>query len=198
MTYSVYSDKELLLRLQQGDHSAFDIIYDLYKRRLAGNLLRLLKSDELVDDVLQELFANVWQHRKNIDTDRPIKSYLFQIGRNLCVDIFRRAARDQVYFQYLKENFEEGYMVLEETLIKNEQPQLLEKAISTLSPQRQNIFRLCRLEGKSYKEVAKILGISTATINAHITIANKQVRDYVLNNKDIVYIALTVLTAQDI
>lgn len=175
-------EKNLLLRLRDGDSQAFEAVYHLYKRRLAGNLLRLLKSHDLVDDVLQELFAKLWQHRATINVDQPLKAYLFGIARNLTIDTFRRASREEQFRNHLLANFQEGYSHVEERMMPDERRALLEEAIAQMPPQRQRVFRLCKLEGKSYEEVAELLEISTATVNVHITKAHQQLHAF-FNNR---------------
>ncbi len=171
-------ERDLLQKLRDGDRQAFETIYHHYKRRLAGNLLRLLKSHDLVDDALQELFARLWEHRATVSVDQPLKAYLFGIARNLTIDTYRRAAREEKFRNRLTEAFEEAYRHVEERLMPDERLEWLEEAIAQLPPQRQRVFRLCKLEGKSYEEVSELLDISTATINAHITKANRQVQEF--------------------
>lgn len=171
-------ERDLLLRLRDGDRQAFETIYHRYKRRLAGNLLRLLKSHDLVDDALQELFAKLWEHRAAVAVDQPVKAYLFGIARNLTIDTFRRAAREEKFRNLLTAAFEEAYQHVEERLMPDERLALLEEAIALFPPQRQRVFRLCKLEGKSYEEVSELLHISTATVNAHITKGNQQLQEF--------------------
>ena len=53
-------EKSLLLQLKSGDERAFEILYSNYKFRVAGNLFKLLKSEDLVKEILQELFFKIW------------------------------------------------------------------------------------------------------------------------------------------
>jgi len=169
-----HSDEKVLLeRLRKGDEPAFMEIYHRYKKRLAGNLLKLLKSDELTDDMLQELFIKLWEHRANIDPEQPIKGYLFKVAENLVYDVFRRAARDKTMREYLRAVQPYTYNHIEHHISDKENMALLEKVISQMPPQRQKIFRLCKIEGKSHEEVSRILGISTSTINNQIVKASQ-------------------------
>ena len=70
-----------------------------------------------------------------------------------------------------------NYMALEEFVANDEKSVLLQNAINKLPPQRQQVFRLCKLEGKSYKEVSELLGISLSTISDHIVKATKSIRN---------------------
>lgn len=74
-------EKTLLFQLKNGDERAFEILYNSYKFRLAGNLFKLLKSDDLVKETLQELFFKIWEVRTQIDPEKSFESYLFALQR---------------------------------------------------------------------------------------------------------------------
>lgn len=177
-------EKVLLARLHQGDSEAFEAIYHLYKRRLAGNLLRLVKSDELVEELLQELFLKLWHHRHRIDVDQSVRAYLFRIAENMVYDLYRAAARDKKMRERLGADPFAGYTHIEESIFKAEESQRLEHAISQLPPRRQQIFRLSKIEGKSYDEIARQLNISKSTINDHLLKANRFLKEYFSNYTD--------------
>ncbi len=169
----ITDEKDLLLRLRGGSEAAFEAIYHRYKKRLGGNLLRMLKSDALADEALQDLFMKLWESRATIDVEKPIRAYLFRIAENLVMDVYRRAARDkQLKAHLLSIHPDEGHNPTEQALYRKEHRQLLEDAIALLPPQCQQVYRLCKLEGLSYDEVSQRLRISTSTINSHIAKAN--------------------------
>lgn len=169
-------EKELLIRLRSGDEQAFEILYHSHKRKLAGNLLRLLKSEELAQETLQELFLKIWDNRANIDPERSFRSYLFRIAQNMVYDLFRRSARDKRIETYLMSASSEMYSHIEEDIFNREMAQLLQQTIDMLPPQRKKVFTLFKIEGKSYKEISEEMSISNATINEHIQKANQFLR----------------------
>ncbi|MBW3524689.1 RNA polymerase sigma factor [Chryseobacterium sp. NKUCC03_KSP] len=89
------NEKELLLRLQQGDYRAFENIYTNHKEKIANRLLRLLKSYDLVEDILQELFIRLGNNRKTIDTEKQIEAYLYTMATNLVNDYFQSVSKDK-------------------------------------------------------------------------------------------------------
>ncbi len=171
-------ERNLLLQLRAGSYEAFERVYDRYKGPLMGNLLKLLKSPDLASEMLQELFTKLWNHRASIDVERPIKGYLFRIAENLVIDMFRRAARDKEMRNYFMAHMHEAYDHIESHLFSQEYRHILQQAIYQLPPQRQQVFRLCKLEEKSYQEVSELLGISQAAVNDHITKANTFLKEY--------------------
>ncbi|MBE5319831.1 sigma-70 family RNA polymerase sigma factor [Pedobacter sp. MR2016-19] len=171
-------EKSLLLQLKNGDERAFEILYNNYKYRIAGNLFKLLKSDDLVKEVLQELFFKIWEVRTQIDAEKSFKSYLFRIAENLVHDYFRKVAKDKRLLTKMVASGSELYLHVEEDLLSKEDAQKLQKAIDLMPPQRKMVFTLCKLEGKSYKEVEQIMGINAKTISSHMLQANRFLKTY--------------------
>ncbi|WP_207423283.1 RNA polymerase sigma factor [Desertivirga brevis] len=164
-------EKILLERLREGDQYAFSLLYDRYKFPLASNLLKFLKSDDLAEEALQDLFIKVWENRLKIDPNKPFKAFLYGVAKNLVYDIFRKSARDKRLEDQLMQGAIE-YSHIEEGLYQKEYQKLLDETIALLPPQRRLVFTLFKIEGKSYKEISEMLGISHSTINDHVQKAN--------------------------
>ncbi len=174
----ITDEKDLLLRLREGDHRAFESIYHAYKSRLIHNLLRMVKSRELVEELMQDLFLSLWENRARIDPAQPFKAYLFTVAGNLAKNMLRKAAYDQrLYAFLLSAASDAAYTHIEEQLATKENKALLEQLLDKLPPQRRKVYRLCKLEGKSYREVSEALGISEGTVNDHIRKANRFFKD---------------------
>lgn len=189
-TVSSFDEKEWLLLLKQGNEQAFEKIYNLYSSRLFGNIYRMVKSESATKEILQDVFLKIWSNRAGIDPEKSFRSYLFRIAENNVYDFFRKAKRDKNMQARLFAAATEQYVHIEEMMFKKENALILEKAINSLSPQRQQVFRLCKLEDKSYNEVSQLLGISVSTISDHIVKANKAIREYLFNHDDVVIILL--------
>ena len=171
-------EQVLLLQLKNGDERAFEILYNNYKLRIAGNLFKLLKSEDLVKETLQELFFKIWEARTQIDPGKSFKSYLFRIAENLVHDYYRKVAKDKRLLAKMVASSSELYLHIEEDLLGKEEAQKLQQAIDLMPPQRKMVFTLCKLEGKSYREVEEIMGINAKTISSHMLQANRFLRAY--------------------
>ncbi|GEN71169.1 RNA polymerase sigma factor [Chryseobacterium lathyri] len=170
-------EKELLLRLRKGDHIAFELLYNKYYQSLTGHLIRLLKSTELAKEVVQDTFMAVWEHRDRIDTERPLKSYIFKTATNNTFNIFKKAAYDEKYRAYLFPIIEVGYEHIEARVFEKENEQMLGEIMQRMSKKQREVFVLCKLQGKSYEEAGKELNISTNTIHTHIKRANLFIKE---------------------
>lgn len=182
-------ERELLVKLRDGDTMAFDTLYDKYAERLTAKLFKLLKSWNEVEEALQELFVKVWENREKIDPDKSFPSYLYRIAVNIVHDYYRRMARDKEIAAQL---FEQISVYSADTLaLQIKADEELMRIIEKLPPQRKTIFKLCKLEGKSYAEVSKMLSISEATIGDHIAKANR----FIYGNYDKSALMLALLYA---
>lgn len=173
-------ERELLLKLQKGDHHAFNQIYDHYKIQLGLRILRMVKSTEIAEELLQDMFMRLWTNRENIDPSKSVKAYLYQIAKNMVIDLMRRASKEQHILQQIIQSSSEIYDHVEESLFRKENEAILQLAIDQLPPQRKKIFVHCKLEGMSYKEVAELYSISTSTVNDHIQKSTHLIREYLM------------------
>lgn len=176
--FAVSSNPRDLVRfLTEGNEAAFEALYHLYSRRLALFLIKLLKSEDLACEVLQDVFVKVWNNRKNIDPAQSFRSYLFRIAENCVHDFFRKAARDKKLQEALIRNTCKDYNPVEDTVYMKERNRLLREAIEALPPKRRQIFQSVKIEGRSYEEVSHMLHVSVSTINDHIVKATKSIRE---------------------
>lgn len=175
---ALQEEKDLIRLLQTGDEYAFEKLYRLYSVRILKKLLRLVKDEEIAAELLQDTFLKLWEKREGLDPEQSLRSYLFRIAENKITDLFRRAAYDRKLREHLVAVSTELCHVTEDAIDFKDGQELLQQAISSLPPQRQKIFILCKIEGKSYEETAELLGISAGTVNDHMVKAGRAVRKY--------------------
>lgn len=184
-------EKKLLLQIREGDVKAFEHIYNIYSPRLYGNIMKIVKSAGVTEELLQDVFQRIWEHRKNIDPEKSFKSYIFTIARNLVYDYFNKASRQRLLERYLQGTEQKLVVNTQHRLEEKESALILERAVRQLSPQRKLVYTLCKIEGKSYEDVSKTLGISVSTISDHIVKATKSIKAYYLS-KDLLYIFILI------
>ena len=190
---SPHDERELLSLLKQGNEQAFEKIYKVYSSRLFGNVFKMVKSESTTQEILQDVFIKIWNNRASIDLDKSFRSYLFRIAENKVYDFFRKASRDKKIQAQLFATATEEYEHIETMIHRKENDLLLKKAIESLSPQRQQVFRLIKLDNKSYEEVSRLMGISVSTISDHIVKANKAIREFIFTHNDMMIILFCFL-----
>lgn len=177
-------EKEMVLQLRNGDSHAFGFLYRSYKRQIYAKLKKLLHSEEMAEEVLQEVFFKLWLNRDKLDTEQSFSSYLYRIAANLVYDHFRKSTLDIKMQQHFIAAGSELYDHIEEHINYKESQELINRAIESLPPKRQEIFRLIKLEGKTYEEVSRLLNISNSTIQDHIVKATRVVKAQVLGTQE--------------
>ena len=165
--------------LKNGQRSAFDFVYKKYSKSLLSRMQRMVKSPEIADELLQDVFLKVWTNRTDIDLDKSFKGWIFTIAQTTVFTYYRKLALDKKMQQHVLEVFVEFYEQTEEYIFNKERMQLLNSAVDQLPPQRKEIFRLCKIEGKSYQEAAELLSISPSTVSNQLVSATKSVKRYV-------------------
>lgn len=178
-------EKELVVKLKRGDSIAFEQLYNLYKYPLAINVLRLVKSEEITQDIIQELFITIWRTRNQIDPHKSFSAYLHTIARNMVMDVFRKSLRDKKLEDILMSTSTEIYSHIEEDIFTKETKTQIDEIIDLLPPKRRMVFKLCKLEGKSYKEVSEKLNISVTTVNDHIKKANAFLKSELCSSQEL-------------
>ncbi|MBL1409252.1 RNA polymerase sigma factor [Sphingobacterium faecale] len=178
----VKKERELLVLMRDGDESAFEKLYFIYAQSITSHLLYLLKSSELVQEVLQDTFMAVWEYRDNIDLEQSFKSYLYKIATNKTYKLFRKAASDKRYRAYLCTVTEEGHYPIESYIYSKESQVLLNTLLNRMPAKQREVFTLFKVDGYSYAEISTKLGISHSTINTHINRANQFLKKEVLTN----------------
>ncbi|MEV4885110.1 sigma-70 family RNA polymerase sigma factor [Chitinophaga ginsengisegetis] len=189
----LYNEKELLASVSLGDEKAFHVLYYHYSPRIYSNLLKLVKSADLAQELLQQVFVNIWLRHEAIDPEKSFRSYLFTTANNLVIDFYRKVKRDKLLMDKLLAAAQEYYLHTEEWLHEKETMHLIQAAINDLPPQRKIIFTLCKLENRTYKEVSELLGISPATVNSQIVKATSTIQKKLMANRDVAGILLAYL-----
>ncbi|SEO00447.1 RNA polymerase sigma-70 factor, ECF subfamily [bacterium A37T11] len=179
------NEKELLEKLQEGDEYAFNQIYHKYKNKMARNFLRVLRSEELAADALQELFMKIWEQRSQILPEKPIEGLLVHVARNIAIDYYRRGARDEKMQAHFTQAAEEVYTYIEELIIAKEHIAQVQQMVSELPEQQRKCFSLHKLEGKNHQEISVIMGISISTVGYHISQAGQSLKKRIKDHPEI-------------
>jgi RNA polymerase sigma-70 factor (ECF subfamily) len=182
--------EELVNQLREGAETAFNALYNAYSKPIWLRILRLVKEKDIADELLQEVFINIWKNRQQIDPGKSFKAFIYTVAQNLVYNYFRKNASDSNLLQHLLLQSPRHYMNVEQLMEEKELRQFLDEAIKQLSPQRKRAFILCKLEGRSYEEASKIMGVSVATINSHITQSLQFLKEYAVKHLKLIILVL--------
>jgi len=187
---NITAENKLLIALSHGDEQAFFALYDQYSHALFSTIFRMVKDRQVSEEIVQDVFLKVWQKRSTIDPNRSFKSWIFTIAKNDVISWYRKLAKETAMQENLYQHFEQLYVMEKEGDMHEKQAELLERALNTLSGRRKEIFVLCKIEQKSYEEVAQKLNISVSTVSNAMVKSNQHIRQFVQDHYDEILVVL--------
>lgn len=190
---TITNDRDLVVRLINNDQDAFCELYARYKDRLLYFAMKFVKSRDFAEDVYQDAFTIIWQSRRFLDPERAFSSYLYTIVKNRVLNILRDIENDRKLKSYILANAIDYNDSTNQYLQTNELEVILTKALKKLTPRQRQIFEMSRNEQMTHKEIAEILGISVFTVQEHISIALKSIKDYLKEYPDYLVGLLLIL-----
>ncbi|QEL02633.1 sigma-70 family RNA polymerase sigma factor [Olivibacter sp. LS-1] len=160
--------KDVLEAISCGNHSAFNLFYKVYHPVVLRVVKRYIKTEDLVGDVVQEIFAKIWTERTKLIDVLSLESYLFIVVKNYTLNYLHKIATDLAQQQQILARFESGINSVDQHVIDKEYQVKLQEILDRLPAQTKRVFELCRVEGKSYEESSKMLGVSKSAIKKHM------------------------------
>jgi RNA polymerase sigma-70 factor (ECF subfamily) len=152
----------------------FETIFFETKDRVFGFLKKILHDDARVQDCMQQCYLKLWETLDTIDTDKEVLPLLFTYSRNICIDSLRKNNRyvwmdDLSSFseKLVDERTPQAYINQKEVVTE------LEELLHDMPTRRKQVFKLIKLNGFTYREVAQQLNISVSTVEKHMHEAHK-------------------------
>lgn len=196
LSNSIPLPHDLIDRIRSGDAQAFELVFSTFYTVLAEFAERYTRDSALAEDVVDDVFTNLWQMRLQWNPRMGIRSYLFGAVRNRALNAIRQnrnnlplplsgslrdihtSANSHIYSNI--EGAEEENA--EQSLLRNESWQQLSDAIEHLSDREKLLIRLRWREQLSWEEIASILEISIAAAQMQHTRTLRVLRDRLRNH----------------
>jgi RNA polymerase sigma-70 factor (ECF subfamily) len=186
-------DEHLMIQLlQKGNVVAFDSLFDVYSPKLFGFAVKYFKNETDAEELVQEVFVKVWERRHTINSELSFKAYLFKIALNYIRKYFNKRAISLRYLESLQNNPE---MTAIEPFMEDNFESVLQKItliIEQMPPRRREIFVKSKLEGKSSKEIAAELKITTGTVDNHVSEGLRFIRTHI-SSENLPFLLFAVL-----
>lgn len=174
---SLPSEKDLLLKVANGDEKCFRQLFFKYHQLLGTHIYRLTNSLDIAEEIVQDVFLKLWTSREALSEVHNFKAYLFVVSKNHTLNCMRKRSKERMYIRKSEENFARDYSDSEaESDIYRS---LLDEAINRLPAQQQKVYLLSRHERLRYAEVASRLDISRETVKKYLQIATASIIEYV-------------------
>jgi RNA polymerase sigma-70 factor (ECF subfamily) len=188
---TLHNEKGLLGRIAEGDEAAFTLLLRHFRNKVYTQSLVYLKSALIAQEITQDVFLKVWANRSGLPHIDNFSGYLFIITRNEIISALRKKGRE---LAALSESLVENGWIPDQQLLYKESYQLLLQGIEALPPARKDVFKMSRLEGLSYEEIAERQGISRNGVKDHIVKSLLFLRNYLRTHTDDTLTLLLLLT----
>lgn len=166
----------LAQRLKSGDAKAFDFLMENFYQNLCTYSYSLIHDYAKAEDIVQNVFVDLWIKRENINPELSLKNYMYRSVHNGFIDQYRKNKPiiyvEKKYLEALDHVVEIEPEIMESLKVK------LQQEIGKLPKKCKQIFLLNKKEGLTQIEISEYLGVSTKTVEGHITRAFK-----ILNKK---------------
>lgn len=185
-----YNLDQVLRSLAEEETSAliaFRQLYDCFSLRVYQSAKKILHSEAMAKDIVQEVFISIWQRRKELSHIINIESYLFGVARNRAMAmITSNLKNDSVRKEYV-----ERILADDGSLYKEQCEHTLNRLVDALPTKRQQIFRLAKYDGMKHEAIASHLNISVNTVQHAISKALK----FIHERKDAIGVLLLIVFA---
>ncbi len=169
-------DLQILEKLKQGDSKAYKELFDLYYMPLCVYALKYCDSFQLAEDIVQDLFVQLWDKKLFMKFEGAISPYLFKSVKNNTFQAIKKKSR--YHFEAIENQINKLMADEKVDLASIEKEKIkLYAEVEALPEKSKEIFKAIVLDSMKYKEVAASLGISVNTVKTQYSRALKQLRN---------------------
>jgi len=185
-------ERKLIGNIKSGDEQAFELLFRTYYLRLCGFANKFIADIAESEEIVQEVFLNIWEKRDLLKLDSDMRPYLFKSVQNLCFNFLEhRKVVDNYYavIELIYKNQTENFNTYESVLYAEFQGKA-DQAIGSLPDECRKIFLMSRHDGLKYSEIAEKLGISVKTVETQMGRALARLKTELKDYLTILLIAL--------
>ena len=169
MEISYDLDIKMLHRLKKGDVSAFEDIFRKYNGKIYRFVLATLYDKSLAEDITQNVFTSIWEHRRDIVPEKNFQAYLYAIAKNMVYRETEKMILASRYHDHVNKLFlDEKDFSTEEIIDANSLEEIILRLIDKLPEARRKIFLLHFTEDLSNKEISKRLSVSEENVETQV------------------------------
>ncbi len=173
----ILPDSDLLPKIKDGNKKAWEMLVTKYYNPLLNFILSMIRSEATAEELLQDVFVNIWIKKDSLDIKTSLKAYLYRASRNHTLNHIKRKQLEANYQDSLSNSFQYHNNSTEEDYNLNELESKLYRSIESLPENCREVFKMSRFDGLSYKEIAEALDVSTRNVHYQMSIALKALKE---------------------
>jgi len=166
-------DVQLVARIATGNRLAMRVLYARYSKRVFRFAARMLDSESLADDVVNEVFLDVWRKAGTFEGRAQVSTWLLGITRNKALDA-RKLRSIHGWNEEAAAEIEDPAANPEVEYQRKDLQTVMRKCLAELSPAHREIVDLVYYHGRSIEDVARITGVGQATVKTRMFYARKR------------------------
>jgi len=166
-----------LRKIQKGDIASFEALFHQYYKGLCGYAQSLVGMKEVAEEVVQDVFFNIWKNRDSLRIRQSLQSYLYRAAFNNSMMHLRKMRREHFLEDVSRPEPDADVPDPSQLIQLDEVSGLIKRTLDSLPERTREIFRLNRQEGLKYREIARKLSISEKTVEANMGKALKALRN---------------------
>ena len=182
---------KLFNKIKEGDKKAFEQLFSFYYDSLCNFAYLFVKDREAVEEAVSDVFINIWRKKEGINIHLNIKSYLYKSTKNSIISYTRKRRLNIVSI----EDYEDGKATEtpETLLIKNEKHEQFNQILKTMPKKAGLVFRMHKVDGMKYREIAEVLSISEKTVENHMGNSLRHLRKLAAEHPEIIKFIITAV-----
>jgi RNA polymerase sigma-70 factor (ECF subfamily) len=173
---SSLEDHKWVNRASGGDQAAFGLLMRKYHQPLYFHVLRMVHYRDLVEDLLQEIFAKTFDNIHSFNPTYAFSTWLYRIATNHTIDYLRKKKLRTMSLDEpiqtkdgeMKLEVADDSEVTDESIQYSQRAKIIREAIDLLPPRYKEVIQMRHMEEKSYQEIAEMLDLPLGTVKAHI------------------------------
>lgn len=180
-------EKEIIIRLKQNDEKTFQVLVDLFSKRVYNTCIGMLQNMEDAEDVTQEIFITIHLNIKEFKEESSLSTWIYRIAVNKCFEFIRKKNRKKRSGIFKSIFSSDGERAIENhsdfihpgiQLENQERAKVLFKAIELLPEQQKSAYILHKLEQVSYNEIASIMEVSLSSVESLLFRAKQNLKKH--------------------
>ena len=158
------------------DDKAYKELFFLFYKSLAQFAFSFVKSREMAEEIVSDVFINIWKGRKHLEEIENLKTYLYISTKNISLKyLLKHHKQVAIAIDSLSIEIESKDIHPDQMMITADMVNKISLAVNQLPPRCKLVYKFIKEDGLRYKEVASILDISVKTIDNHLAIALKKI-----------------------